>query len=246
VDADRKSELLGVAPGLARQRYHLVLRSRQAKDRVVDTMQYGRTRQFLLAHLGRAALLVALVAGAVAVPLDASTAAGTAKPIVAPKRIGIYLREAAVKKLNNSVGKKVIAREAAWNARTAEAVSKAYRGAPAVAESYAREDLTIFFKLVAVRARTPGEWALYTDPKVLGSVRPQAQVKSFGAVQCQITNVFTPAGQKPAADSVQTVECRRTSAHLTVTLKNISEPLMHHPRAVAAALNQAWGSIVAA
>ena len=74
-------------------------------------------------------------------------------------------------------------------------------------------------------------------------MRPQAEVRTFGAVQCQIANVYTPEGHKPAVDSVQTVECRRTSAHLTVTIKNISEPLMHHPRAVATALNQAWKSI---
>jgi hypothetical protein len=190
-------------------------------------------------------LIVALVAGALAIPLAGSSAAVTAKPIVAPSHLGIYVREAAVKKLDNATGRRVIAREAAWNGRTALAVSKAYGGAPAVVESYAREDLAIFFKLVAVRARTPGEWALYTDPKVLGSVRPQAEVRTFGPVQCQIANVFTPAGQKPAADSVQTVECRRTSAHLTVTLKGFSEPLMNRPRAVAAAVNQAWEAISA-
>jgi hypothetical protein len=181
----------------------------------------------------------------VAIPFTASSAALNAKPIAAPGHIGIYLREAAVKKLDNATGKKIVAREAAWNARSARAVSKAYGGAPALVESDARADLGIFLKLIAVRARRSEEWALYTDPKVLGSVRPQAEVQTFGAVQCQVINVYTPAGQQPPADSVQTIECRRTSARLTVTLKNLSEPLMHHPSAVAAALNQAWNAVAA-
>ena len=77
-------------------------------------------------------------------------------------------------------------RTTAWNARTAENVSKAYGGAAAVAATYTDAELEVMVPLIAVRESSPQPWVRYTDPAVLGLSSRPTRCGTFGQVSCVI------------------------------------------------------------
>jgi hypothetical protein len=184
-------------------------------------------------------LAAGLVAGAVAVS-DAATSAS----FTPPKKLGAYIRFGDVKLSKTGLGLKQAKRHAAWDRKTAAAASAAYSGAAAVSEDYSNEGFTDFALLVAVRAPSPKLYVPYSDPAVLGVVKPFSEVRTYGDVQCQVQNDPTVAGKKPTPESVHVVLCQRSGPHLTVQIRNVSgDHLGFRPDTVAQMVDQAFSAL---
>jgi hypothetical protein len=180
-----------------------------------------------------------LVAGAVAAG-DAATSA-TFTP---PKSLGVYIRFGDIKLSKTGTGLKQAKRHAAWDRKTAAAASAAYGGAAAVSEDYSNEGYTDFALLVAVKAPSPKLFVPYSDPVVLGLVKPFSEVRVYGDVQCQVQNDPTVAGKKPAANSVHVILCQRSGPKLSVQLRSVSgDHLGSRPDVAAQMVDQAFTAL---
>jgi hypothetical protein len=184
-----------------------------------------------------------LAAGVVAGAVAASDAA-TSSPFAAPKKLGAYVRIADAKLSKSGPGLKQAQRQAKWDRKTAATASAAYGGAAAVTEYYSNDGFTDFALLVAVKGPSPKLFVPYSDPVVLGVVKPFSEVRTYGDVQCQVQNDATVPPKKPAPDSVHVVACQRSGPHLTVQMRNVSgDHLGNHPEVVAQMIDQAYEAL---
>jgi hypothetical protein len=183
----------------------------------------------------------ALLAAALAAGAVSTSGASSFTP---PKTLGGYLRFGDAKLSKTALGLKQAKRHAAWDRKTAATAAAAYGGAAAISEDYTNEELSDFALLVAVKAPTTRLWVPYTDPVVLGVVKPFSEVRTYGSVQCQVQNDPTIPPKKPVAASVHTVMCQRSGPHLTVQLRNVSgDHLGNHPEKVAQMVDQAFTAL---
>jgi hypothetical protein len=101
---------------------------------------------------------------------------------------------------------------------TAAAYSKAFGGASAAYLSYADSGLEHMPYVIAVRAEAPGMTiGPVEDPSFLGLAKPEREVQSVGAVECQV--LWSPPvteGMKPDPSSELTANCQRTGSGATV------------------------------
>jgi hypothetical protein len=171
-----------------------------------------------------------------------AVAATRDKALTAPSKLGQLVRFAAVTKNKSGPGQKLVKRYATWSQKTAAIISAAYGGAPAVMERYSDQTFATMAVLYAVRAPSPKLWTAYTDPVFYGVVRPLMETQTFGAVTCLVQNAQTPRGQKPAKDSMITLRCQRSDAHLTVIVE-AQGAVQRSPSGVAALVDDAWSSL---
>ena len=153
-------------------------------------------------------------------PGPTSTTAGT-RPISLPASLDGYRDAADVMAAKGAKASIISARrknEAAVAAATQAAYSRAYGGAASAFRNYSDAGLSKFPYVIAVRAATPGlTIGPVQDPKFLGLATPEREVKTVGAVQCQIDwSPPTVAGQTPAPSSELVVACQRSEGRLSV------------------------------
>jgi len=128
--------------------------------------------------------------------------------------------------------------------QSAKNLSAAYGGAAVVVQRYTDADLANFVTLEAVRAQSPTPYVPFVNAQDLGLAKPDQEIVTVGDVHCLVANLPTEAGQQPQADSVNTLTCERTSAHLTVRLRfGGGGDLMHSPQQAAALVDVAWSSL---
>jgi hypothetical protein len=181
---------------------------------------------------------LALAAGAVAARGSSSSS------LTPPATLGTTLMRLRDVPIEKQKGQKDLARRAAWNGKTSAAVSAAYGGPQAVAETYSTKELEVFALLVAVRAPSPKLYAPYVDAKYLDLARPEQEARVYGDVQCLVQNLPTLRPAKPTPDKVFTILCQRSGPHLTVQLRDISGPaLQHHPEIAAQMVDQAYAAM---
>jgi len=128
--------------------------------------------------------------------------------------------------------------------QSAKNLSAAYGGAAVVVQRYTDADLANFVTLEAVRAQSPTPYVPFVNAQDLGLAKPDQEIVTVGDVHCLVANLPTEAGQQPQSDSVNTLTCERTSAHLTVRLRfGGAGDLMHSPQQAAALVDVAWSSL---
>lgn len=209
----------------------------------------GRGRVVAAALVG--AVVGAAVVGAVWLAVGGDDDGDGDEPdtaaLQAPATLGGFSTfESVATGMDNERAVEQASRTTAWNARTAEAVSKAYGGAAAVAATYASPDLDVMVPLIAVRASAPQPWVRYTDAGVLGLALPPDEVRTFGEVACVIRNQPTREGSEPAEDSAITTLCQRTADDLTVQVLFPGSDLGSRPAAVAILVDEAWTALAPA
>ncbi len=103
---------------------------------------------------------------------------------------------------------------------TVASYQRANPGAAVAFRGYANSDLEHFVNVIAVRAAYPGlTLGPVPDPAYLGLAVPQQQVKSFGQVDCLVTQSRTTlAGQPVDPENDVTIMCQRTGEALSVQL----------------------------
>ncbi len=127
--------------------------------------------------------------------------------------------------------------------KSGERLSEAYGGAAAVVRQYADQQFQTTATLIAVRSRSPEPYVPYVDPKRLGLVKPQDELKTIGDVSCVLYNQPTPAGSEPTADSVRVSYCQRTGDGLTVQIRTVGGGEANQPDKVAAMVEAAWSEL---
>jgi len=162
-------------------------------------------------------------------------------PLVVPKRISAYSRLTDLPITQTAAGHQVAAHRVVIDKKTAEAVSKAYGGAAAIAVEYADPSLSLVPLLVAVRGASPTPWFPTQDLALDKVVKPADEVKKVGDVTCVIKNAPTKAGQKPAPQSAVLQSCMRSGPRLTVVLANVQS--FAQPEQVAPLVDDAFAQL---
>lgn len=153
---------------------------------------------------------------------DSSSGASVDRtPLTAPERISAYSKLTDVPITQTAAGKQVAAHRAVIDKKTADAVSKAFGGAAAIAVEYADPSLSLVPLLIAVRAPSPTPWFPTEDLALEKIVKPRNEVRKVGDVTCVIQNAPTKVGKKPAPQSAVLQSCMRTGPKLTVVLDNV-------------------------
>jgi hypothetical protein len=197
----------------------------------------------LLAAAIAGVLVGSVVVGAVWILTDDDTVAVDTTPIAAPERLGPYRQVGALTAGQGGAAVRNAKRTEAWNARTAEAVSRAYGGAAAVAATYADDGLETMIPVTAVRAATPEPFVPYQDPAELGLARPTSEVTRFDRVACVLHNDPTASGEEPDPQTVWVTSCMRSGPGLTVQIVSPGGGIAHQPQQVAGLVDEMWASV---
>ncbi len=104
---------------------------------------------------------------------------------------------------------------------TTAAYSKAFDGAAAAYRQYSDDTLLKRPSVIAVRAKAPGlTLGPVVDPAYLKLATPLMEVKTVGAVSCEI--LWSPQaleGQTPKPSSEHVIDCQRSGSALTVFVR---------------------------
>ncbi|HUO73148.1 MAG TPA: hypothetical protein VMU39_20435 [Solirubrobacteraceae bacterium] len=179
-----------------------------------------------------AAAIAAVVGLAVGVGLGAllfssSSTTSTTTTTVDPKPVSLPASLAGFRDITDVIAarspqsaavQRQLAHQAAVSAATDAAYRKAFGGAGVAYRQYSDSRLEKLPYVIAVRAPTP---ALTLGPVIsasyLGLATPEREVRTVGAVSCQILwSPPTVAGHTPPSSSEHIVGCQRSTGGLTV------------------------------
>jgi len=174
------------------------------------------------------AILVATKAAHLGSPTDAPQPASST-PVSLPNALPgfadfLTVNKTAIAASSMSADKKAaqLAKQEANQSNVEQLTVASYRraspGAAVAFHGYADSGLEHFVNIIAIRAAYPGlTLGPVPDPAYLGLAVPQQQVKSFGQVDCLVTQSRTTLAGKPVdPDNDVTTMCQRTGDSLSV------------------------------
>lgn len=204
-----------------------------------------------IAGAGLVGLAVAVLTLTGVITWGASTAAGTTggtgaagdtRAVSMPDRAGslLTLQDATAGRGGTTKPSSALDYAASVERLTADAVGRAYGGAPVGVRSYATDDLISTAVAFAVRAPSPQLEVLPAqDAELLGLGAPTREVVTEGDVRCLVDNGTVTAGNKPDPDDIRVEQCQRTGSALTVVVFPSGELTSAQ---VAAAVDDIWRS----
>jgi len=111
--------------------------------------------------------------------------------------------------------------------------SAAYDGASVNVARYIDEELLDSLVVIAIAAPSPGLAAPGYDLELTRLELPALQTRTYGDVDCLVTNQSVPEGQEIPPDATRVTRCQRSDDDLTVVIESVSGDLANDPDAVA-------------